>query len=150
LLDQIAAEHAQRLGAGNESIEFALAYRIALRRALDLPAQPDEMLYPGIAALSNQDVRVARETVLAGQTREGIAQYLSRQWFWQDYLRKTFPVRLQVPRHLHAELERLMAVGGREAEIARLHISNQQREHAVMLQLTLEALDRHSPPRLLP
>lgn len=150
LLDQIAAEHAQRLGAGNESIEFALAYRIALRRALDLPAQPDEMLYPGIAALSNQDVRVARETVLAGQTREGIAQYLSRQWFWQDYQRKTFPVRLQVPRHLHAELERLMAVGGREAEIARLHISNQQREHAVMLQLTLEALDRHSRPRLLP
>ncbi|WP_043202021.1 NEL-type E3 ubiquitin ligase domain-containing protein [Pseudomonas putida] len=150
LLDQIAAEHAQRLGAGNESIEFALAYRIALRRALDLPAQPDAMLYPGIAALSNQDVRVARETVLAGQTREGIAQYLSRKWFWQDYLHKTFPVRLQVPRHLHAELERLMALGGREEEIARLHISNQQREHAVLLQLTLEALDRHSPPRLLP
>ena len=148
LLDQIAAEHAQRQGAGNESIEFALAYRIALRRALDLPGQPDEMLYPGIAALSKQDIRVARDMVLAAQTREGVAHYLSRQWFWQDYLRKRFPVRLQVPHHMHDELERLMALGGREEEIARLQISNQQREHAVLLQLTLEALDMHSP-RLL-
>ncbi|MGG6349887.1 NEL-type E3 ubiquitin ligase domain-containing protein [Pseudomonas putida] len=148
LLDQLAAEHAYRVGAGAESIEFALAYRIALRNVLDLPAQPGEMLYAGIPALSHQDLLLVRERVLTKQTREDIAHYLSRQWFWQDYLHKTFPVRLQVPPSMHAELERLMALGNREEDIARLQTSNQQREHAVLLQLTLEALDRNTvqPP----
>jgi hypothetical protein len=107
------------------------------------------MLYAGIPALSNQDLLLARERVLARQTREGIADYLSRQWFWQDYLHKTFPVRLQVPPSMHAELERLMALGNREEDIARLQTSNQQREHAVLLQLTLEALDRNTVQRPL-
>ncbi|MFF7063099.1 NEL-type E3 ubiquitin ligase domain-containing protein [Pseudomonas sp. NPDC008258] len=145
LLDQVAVEHARRVGAGNESVEFALAYRIALRASLDLPAQPGEMLYAGIPALQGQDIRSAREFVLAAQTREGIAQYLARQRFWQDYLREHFPARLQVPQHLHDELERLMALGNQEEQIARLHISNQQREHAALLQLTFEALDRNTP-----
>ncbi len=149
LLDQIAAEHAQRVGAGNESIEFALAYRITLRKSLDLPAQPDAMLYAGIPALTEQDVRLARDIVLARQTPEGVAHFLSEQWFWQDYLRKMFPARLQVPQRIHDELERLMASGNRQEEIARLQISNQQREHAMLLQLTLEALDRNAAPRLL-
>ncbi|WP_426808882.1 NEL-type E3 ubiquitin ligase domain-containing protein [Pseudomonas sp. WOUb67] len=148
LVEQIAAEHAQRVGAGTESIEFALAYRIALRRSLDLPAQPDEMLYAGIPALAKRDILLARQIVRAKQTAEEIAHYLSRQQFWQDYLRKAFPARLQVPQHMHEELERLMALGNREEDIARLQISNQQREHAVMLQLTLEALDRNAMPRL--
>ncbi|MGE8058824.1 NEL-type E3 ubiquitin ligase domain-containing protein [Pseudomonas sp. NPDC089547] len=145
LLDQVAVEHARRVGAGNESVEFALAYRIALRTSLDLPAQPGEMLYAGIPGLQAQDIRSAREFVLAAQTREGIAQYLARQRFWQDYLREQFPARLQVPQHMHDELERLMALGNQEEQIARLQISNQQREHAVLLQLTFEALDRNTP-----
>ncbi|MDH0706116.1 NEL-type E3 ubiquitin ligase domain-containing protein [Pseudomonas sp. GD03862] len=149
LLDQLAAEHAYRVGAGAESIEFALAYRIALRNVLDLPAQPGEMLYAGIPALSHQDLLLVRERVLMKQTREDIAHYLSRQWFWQDYLHKTFPVRLQVPPSMHAELERLMALGNREEDIARLQTSNQQREHAVLLQLTLEALARNTVQRPL-
>ncbi|MFK0094493.1 NEL-type E3 ubiquitin ligase domain-containing protein [Pseudomonas sp. NPDC090592] len=148
LLDQIAAEHAQRVGAGHESIEFALAYRIALRKSLNLPAQPGEMLYAGIPALAMHDVRLAREIVLAKQTREGFAHYMSRQWFWQDYLRQRFPVRLQVPPGMHEALERLMASGNRDEQIARLQISNQQREHAVLLQLTQEALDRNVTPGL--
>ncbi|HDS1707706.1 NEL-type E3 ubiquitin ligase domain-containing protein [Pseudomonas putida] len=149
VLEQIAAEHAHRVGASAESIEFALAYRIGLRKSLDLPGQPDEMLYAGIPALSSQDLLLARERVLARQTREGIADYLSRQWFWQDYLRKACAVRLQVPQSMHAELERLMALGNRDEEIARLQIRNQQREHAVLLQLTLEALDRNTVQRPL-
>ena len=147
LLDQIAAEHAGRVGAGNESIEFALAYRIALRTSLDLPAQPGEMLYAGIPRLRMQDIHSAREFVLAAQSRDGIAQYLSSQRFWQDYLREHYSVRLQVPQHTHEALERLMALGNQEEQIARLQISNQQREHKVLLQLTLEALDRNTPLR---
>lgn len=145
LLDQFAAEHARRLGAGSESLEFALAYRVALRTALDLPAQPGEMLYTDIARLQDTDLRSARAFVLAAQTRDGMAEYLSRQRFWQDYLRGSFPDRLQVPQDMHDELERLMALGNQEAQVERLQIRNQQREHALLLQLTLEALDRNAP-----
>lgn len=42
-----------------------------------------------------------------------------------------------------------MALGNRDEEIARLQIRNQQREHAVLLQLTLEALDRNTVQRVL-
>lgn len=64
-------------------------------------------------------------------------------------MRKACAVRLQVPQSMHAELERLMALGNRDEEIARLQIRNQQREHAVLLQLTLEALDRNTVQRPL-
>ena len=46
---------------------------------------------------------------------------------------------------MHDELERLMALGNQEAQVERLQIRNQQREHALLLQLTLEALDRNAP-----
>ena len=38
-----------------------------------------------------------------------------------------------------------MALGNQEAQVERLQIRNQQREHALLLQLTLEALDRNAP-----
>ncbi|MFT0519744.1 NEL-type E3 ubiquitin ligase domain-containing protein [Pseudomonas faucium] len=148
VLDQVAAEHALRAGASSESIEFALAYRIALRARLDLPIRQDDMLYAGIPALGVRDVRRAERAVVAAQSSESLAQFLARQPFWKDYLSAHFPSRLKVPQVFHDELERLMALGNREPEIAQLHIRNQQREHQVMLQLTREALGRVRPATL--
>lgn len=142
VLDQIAAEHALRAGASSESIEFALAYRIALRSKLDLPIQQDDMLYFGIPNLKPWDLHKATHAVMAAQSADSLAQYLARQPFWQDYLRTNYARRLKVPSGLHEELQRLMDLGDREQEIARLHIDNQQREHEVMLQLTREAMGR--------
>ncbi|MBI6951597.1 NEL-type E3 ubiquitin ligase domain-containing protein [Pseudomonas sp. CCOS 191] len=142
VLDQVAAEHAIRLGAGNESIEFALAYRIALRGELDLPIQQDDMLHFGIPDLRPQDILRARHTVLAAQSATSLAQYLARQPFWQDYLRANYAHRLKVPREMHEALQQLMDLGGRESEIEHLHITYQQREHELMLQLTREAMGR--------
>ncbi|WDY56142.1 NEL-type E3 ubiquitin ligase domain-containing protein [Pseudomonas sp. PSKL.D1] len=142
VLDQVAAEHAIRVGAGSESIEFALAYRIQLRAVLDLPIEQDDMLYFGIPNLNAWDINQARRMVLAAQTVENLAQYMARQPFWQDYLKSSSDSRLQVPESYHDELERLMALGDHEHEIALLHIDNQQREHEVLLQLTREAMGR--------
>ena len=142
ILDQAAAEHALRAGASNESIEFALAYRIALRTELDLPIQRDDMLYAGIPDLTPQDIRRARRAVIAAQSVDGLAQFLARQRFWQQYLKATFATRLAVPQDIHDELERLMELGNMEHDIERLHIHNQQREHEVMVQLTREAMGR--------
>ncbi|MBH3428101.1 NEL-type E3 ubiquitin ligase domain-containing protein [Pseudomonas alkylphenolica] len=142
VLDQVAAEHAVRAGANSESIEFALAYRIALRGRLDLPLQQDDMLYSGIPSLKPHDLLNAERIVIAAQSRDSLAQFLSRQSFWQDYLSAQFSKRLKVPQDIHDELERLMELGNMEGEIALLHIHAQQREHEVMLQLTREAMGR--------
>lgn len=142
VLDQFAAEHALRAGASSESIEFALAYRIALRSKLDLPIQQDDMLYFGIPNLTPWNLHNATHAVIAEQSANNLAQYLARQPFWQDYLRANYARRLRVPSGMHEELQRLMDLGDREQEIARLHIDNQQREHEVMLQLTREAMGR--------
>jgi hypothetical protein len=142
MLDQVAAEHALRVGASTESIEFALAYRIALRSKLDLPIQQDDMLYFGIPNLKPPDIYRARQTVSAAQTREGLAQFLAGQTFWQDYLKAHFSARLRVPEQLHDELQRLIDLGGQDAEIARLQLFNQTREHEVMVQLSREAMGR--------
>lgn len=142
VLDQLAAEHALRAGASNESIEFALAYRIALRVKLDLPIAQDDMLYGGIPNLSTRDIRRAHRAVVAAQSVEALAQFLARQPFWQDYLRANFATRLRVPQDIHDELERLIELGNLEHEIELLHIHNQQREHEVMVQLTREAMGR--------
>lgn len=142
VLDQFAAEHALRVGAGSESIEFALAYRIALRAKLDLPIQQDDMLYFGIPNLSPWDLHRATHAVTAAQSADNLAQYMARQPFWQDYLRANYAGRLKVPQAMHEELQRLIDMGNREQEIARLHITTQQREHELMLQLTREAMGR--------
>jgi hypothetical protein len=142
VLDQFAAEHALRAGASSESIEFALAYRIALRSKLDLPIQQDDMLYFGIPNLTPWDLHNATHAVIAEQSANNLAQYLARQPYWQDYLRANYARRLRVPSGMHEELQRLMELGDRDQEIARLHIDNQQREHEVMLQLTREAMGR--------
>ncbi|RWU19124.1 hypothetical protein DM813_22675 [Pseudomonas alkylphenolica] len=142
VLDQLAAVHALRAGASNESIEFALAYRIALRVKLDLPIAQDDMLYGGIPNLTTRDIRRAHRGVIAAQSVEALAQFLARQPFWQNYLKANFAARLQVPQDIHDELERLIELGGLEDEIERLHIHTQQREHEVMVQLTREAMGR--------
>jgi len=148
LLDQLAAEHALKVGANSESIEFALAYRIALRVRLDLPIQQDDMLYAGIPSLKPHDILRAERAVITAQSRESLAQFLSLQPFWQDYLSTNFSARLKVPQDIHDELERLMELGNMEDEIALLHIHAQQREHEVMLQLTREAMGRAYTIRL--
>ncbi|WP_252089273.1 NEL-type E3 ubiquitin ligase domain-containing protein [Pseudomonas sp. MWU13-3659] len=142
VLDQVAAEHALTAGASNESIEFALAYRIALRSKLDLPLQQDDMLYFGIPNLKPRDLRRAIRIVNAEQSPDSLAQYLARQPFWQDYLRANYARRLEVPAQMHDELQRLMELDNMEHEIRLLQISNQQREHEVLLQLTREAMGR--------
>ncbi|CAI3799733.1 hypothetical protein DBADOPDK_02366 [Pseudomonas sp. MM223] len=141
-LDQLAAEHALVAGASRESIEFALAYRIALRSQLDLPIQQDDMLYYRIANLSWRDLHRAKSAVIAAQSPGGLAQFMARQTFWQDYLKANFRARLRVPDAYHEQLEWLMEQGNREHDIALLHIDNQQREHEVLLQLTREAMGR--------
>lgn len=51
-VDFIAFRDAEAVGAGNESIEWALAYSIRLREDLDLPDNARSMLHAGSRALT--------------------------------------------------------------------------------------------------
>lgn len=148
-LDSLAALHAARVGRADESLEFALAYRLALIENLDLPIEHDEMLNPGVALLSDLDLVVAARQVRNAQSPDALAEYLVSQRFWKAYLQKAFGVRLQVPQSMHDDLEAMMERNAPAEEINRLNDSVQRRERNLQLQLTREAIATHLPAVVL-
>jgi hypothetical protein len=143
VLDELAGLHAIRAGRPEESLEFALSYRLHLADDLDLPIEHDEMLNPGVANLSQEDIRAGAHFVRAAQSRDALVDYLATTRFWREYLLDKYPERLRIPQSLHDELEALVERNASEDEIRRLQDRVQQREINVYKQLTREAVDRH-------
>lgn len=149
VLDDVGGWHAIRVGRPEESLEFALAYRLSLVDELDLPIEHDEMLNPGVASLSAQDLLAAVRSVRAVQSRDVLVDYLSTTRFWREYLAKKYSGRLSVPQSLHDELEALIEAEASPTEIGQLQERVRQREINVYKQLTREAVDRHLPMVML-
>lgn len=143
MLDDVGGWHAIRVGRPDESLEFALAYRLSLIDELDLPIEHDEMLNPGVANLSAVDLHAAVRAVRAVQSRDVLVDYLSTTRFWREYLASRHPRRLEVPQSLHDELEALVEANASPAQIKGLQDRVHQREINVYRQLTREAVDRH-------
>ncbi|AYG44544.1 hypothetical protein DV532_09665 [Pseudomonas sp. Leaf58] len=150
VLDQVGGLHAVRAGRPEESLEFALAYRLALADDLDLPIEHDEMLNPGVANLSQQDIEDAAQLVRVAQSREALVDYLATATFWKEHLTRAFATRLSTPHFFHAELEALVEREAAQAEIDRLQDRVQQWELNVIKQLTREALGRHLTAVMMP
>ncbi|MEN5304109.1 NEL-type E3 ubiquitin ligase domain-containing protein [Pseudomonas sp. TWI628] len=143
MLNDVGGWHAIRVGRPEESLEFALSYRLSLVDELDLPIEHDEMLNAGVANLSVLDLQAAVRAVRAVQSRDVLVDYLSTTRFWREYLASRYPGRLEVPQTLHDELEALVESNASPAEIERLQGRVRQREINVYRQLTREAVDRH-------
>lgn len=82
-------EARQDQGLDVDEVEVSLAYRRGLAEALDLPGQPRTMQFGAIAGVTQQQLLVAEAQVLAAETDEALAQYISRRDFWQQYVRQT-------------------------------------------------------------
>ena len=149
VLDDVGGWHAIRVGRPEESLEFALSYRLSLVDELDLPIEHDEMLNAGVANLSVLDLQAAVRAVRAVQSRDVLVDYLATTRFWREYLAGKYPGRLEVPQTLHDELEALVESNTSPVEIARLQDRVRQREINVYRQLTREAVDRHLAAVLL-
>lgn len=149
-LDQVGGLHAVRAGRPEESLEFALAYRLALADDLDLPIEHDEMLNPGVANLSHQDIDDAAQLVRVAQSRDALVDYLSATAFWKEHLTRTFATRLSTPYFFHAELEALVERDATQTEIDRLQDRVQQWALNVTRQLTRDALSRHLTAVMIP
>lgn len=149
-LDTVAGLHAAREGRAEESLEFALAYRLELADILDLPIEHDEMLNPGVANLSAWDLAGAINLVRSAQARDALVDYLATQRFWQEYLAEKFTAHLRVPQFMHDELEALIEHNAAQADIDLLQARMQSREINMLEQLTREAIDRHLAAVMLP
>ncbi|WP_422420168.1 NEL-type E3 ubiquitin ligase domain-containing protein [Pseudomonas sp. GZD-222] len=150
-VDRIALDdiQARRSAGGNpDEIEVGLAYRLALRDALDLPAQPDQMLYGDIAGVDADRIAQAQARVVAGETPERLAHSLVVREFWQEHLLRTHRARFDtIDSPFHDRLAVLMDAetvpdGERVAQMNRIRDARQEAQRALMLELTLDLLRR--------
>lgn len=94
-LDKVKAIADARVRAnpGTDPAEIRLAYRRGLANRLQLPNQPRDMLYEGIANISAADLETAFKQVTAAEQTDELAKNLAERTFWSDYLKKTYPQR---------------------------------------------------------
>lgn len=91
-LDGIATRHIERMHTTRpgrvDEIEVRLYYRVKLRKALGLPAQPRSMHYEAFANVTTSDLRRAEREVLAAENREALIASMAQRPFWQAYVRE--------------------------------------------------------------
>lgn len=148
----IRADIASRLASGRDvdEVEVSLAYRINLAQELELPGQPEHMLFEQIANVSLVDLDDAVETVRAAERSWELADNLSRRSFWRSYLEENHPAAFASVRErfatLGSELDDQMDALTSEQYRERWRLLDNEREaalQAVVLRLTEEALVRH-------
>lgn len=134
----IALREAEAAGAGNESIEWALAYSIRLREDLNLPGNAQSMLHAGIPNLDVASVVRAGEQVRRNETAESVAVWMVQQPFWRKYLEKRYVRELEVPQSFQNQLAEDTDAGDAARLMAEIRLWTEKTE----LQLTIEALQR--------
>lgn len=66
--------------------EIRLAYRIGLARRLELPRQPNTMIYGNLAQVTVQDIDQAYTTILAEEQQPEFVEQLIGRSYWMEYL----------------------------------------------------------------
>lgn len=147
-VERIALEDIQARGVAGrdvDQIEVVLAYRIGLREALDLPAQPGDMTFADIANIDTTQLDLAQAQVLAAENIEALAATLVDREFWQVWLERVQGERLAALDEPYQErLASLMDEAGPEGDlVTRMNSVRDQRQaarRALMLALTEQAL----------
>ncbi|WP_313643781.1 NEL-type E3 ubiquitin ligase domain-containing protein [Pseudomonas sp.] len=141
----------RQAGSDPDQIEVMLAYRTALRTELDLPLQTTAMLYRGVSGVSDERAALARAQVLERETDERLAESLVAREFWRSYLSISQAERLEAGnapyrQRLDAlEEDREQPEAQRLEQITQVYTEQRHAEHALMLQITLDALSISAP-----
>ncbi|MFS0827404.1 NEL-type E3 ubiquitin ligase domain-containing protein [Pseudomonas phoenicis] len=150
-LRDIEARHAD--GADPDQIEVVLAYRVGLREALDLPAQPQDMLFAGVSGVDPARLEQARQAVSAGERRDVLIRSLVQRDFWRTWLERHHADRFEASdmpfqARLAALMEQAEAQAGAEGDyLNQMNAVRDEREAsraALMLTLTEAILDAHA------
>lgn len=158
-VDRIALrdiEQRRAQGADPDQIEISLAYRTGLRESLDLPAQPQDMLFAAVSGVDQARLDRALDEVKAAETPENLARSLVQRDFWQTWLQRTHSQRLEVlDEPFQARLAALVeeaehSEGGEDGYVARMNAVRDERQaahEALMVTLTLQTLETHTIDR---
>ncbi|HWH88925.1 MAG TPA: NEL-type E3 ubiquitin ligase domain-containing protein [Pseudomonas sp.] len=87
-LNTIAHEHAKV--AKSDPLEVNLAYRIGLAQELDLPGQPQNMLFEPQSGVTAADLDTAKLRINTAELSPQWLKFMQQQTFWRDYLKRTF------------------------------------------------------------
>jgi hypothetical protein len=88
-LNAIAREHAIRVPK-LDPLEVNLAYRVGLAKALDLPGQPQNMLFEAQSGVTATDLDTAKHRITTAELSPRWLKFIQEQTFWRDYLKRTF------------------------------------------------------------
>nr|WP_262501862.1 NEL domain-containing protein [Pseudomonas fragi] len=72
-----------------DELEIHLAYRIGLARALELPGQPESMVFKSLAGVTREDLDIARLEVERAEKTAALNIFISTRQFWREYLIRT-------------------------------------------------------------
>ncbi|MCE6981010.1 hypothetical protein EI534_27330 [Pseudomonas frederiksbergensis] len=78
-----------------DDVEVYLAYQTGLAQRLGLPWQSEKMLYRGVSGVTDAMIDQAGDTVLELEKGDGLVNKMLEQDFWEQYLRETWPVRIE-------------------------------------------------------
>ncbi|MDR2306977.1 MAG: leucine-rich repeat domain-containing protein [Paucimonas sp.] len=153
-VDAIAREDVlgRRASGGNpDELEVVLAYRLALRDTLALPAQPQDMLFAETARLDRRQVEQARQRVLDAESPETMARSLAGRAFWETHLSTVESERLdRLDAPYHERLAQLMGLetvpdNERLARMNQIRDDRQAARQALLFELTLARLQDPLP-----
>jgi hypothetical protein len=95
LVNEIARADMNSRDGNPDEVEVYLAYQTGLAQRLNLPWQSERMLYRGVSGVTDEMIEQAYDTVLALEAGDGLVDKMLEQGFWTDYLRETWPVRME-------------------------------------------------------
>ncbi|HFL2186546.1 TPA: NEL-type E3 ubiquitin ligase domain-containing protein [Pseudomonas putida] len=153
-VDHIALEdiRARREAGGNpDEVEVGLAYRLSLRDALDLPAQPSDMLFGEISGVDERRTAAALVQVQEAESSASVATSMVERAFWQRYLQRTHGEQLDAldaPFHNRMAAlmdERSVLDGERLEEMNRVRDERGAAQRQLMHELTLPMLEADGP-----
>ena len=104
--------------AGNpDEVEVYLAYQTGLANRLNLPWQSEGMHYREVSGVTDVMIDQAYDTVLALGEGDGLVNRMLEQDFWEEYLRKTWPVRMESNKRIYlAKYEQLETLRSTQRE----------------------------------
>ena len=89
-LTKIASEHytlQMATGAiGADELEVHLAYRSGLAKPLNLPGQPQSMIFNNLAGVTVEDLSNAKAQVISGEDSDELNRFISSLDYWREYL----------------------------------------------------------------
>ncbi|KIP94904.1 NEL-type E3 ubiquitin ligase domain-containing protein [Pseudomonas fluorescens] len=88
-LNAIAREHAVK-AVKSDPLEVNLAYRVGLAKALELPGQPQSMLFNAQSGVTATDLETAKNRITTAELSPQWLKFIQAQTFWRDYLKRTF------------------------------------------------------------